>query len=230
MAKAILVSVACHKFYAVSSAPLSLLPGDLPAVCCVCTLGVFRVAGGFGFQLVRAHALLASFFLPLGIMFFVTGALYTVEITGGYESTSATIPLAAPLTPDLDALTTLANTYLKEQAITPPSGSMRVRKAGTSFLFEWTGSNRDVVLAPTENHLEAKIEVKDTTWYRRFVQLHKAKGGPAFKAFAVAGAAGLLFLFLSGSIMALRHPRLRRQSIVAAILGIVVFATLVFRS
>jgi len=172
------------------------------------------------------HALTASFFLPLGIMFFVTGALYTMDIVGGYHTETRELSLAAPLTPDLDALSVVAAGYLAEQGVAPPTGDARVRKAGTSFLFEWTGSNRDVLLSPTDNPLIAKVEIKDTSWYRRFVQLHKAKGGPAFKAFAVAGAAGLLFLFLSGTLMALRHPLLRRQSIIATLLGIALFVTL----
>lgn len=179
------------------------------------------------FLIVRLHALLASFFLPLGVMFFVTGALYTIEMTGNYETSSQDLLLTEPLQPDLDILGDVASRLLEGQGITPPTGDMRVRKVGTSFQFEWTGSNRDVVIAPTEDPLVGKVEIKDTTWHRRFVQLHKAKGGPAFKAFAVAGAAGLLFLFVSGAFMAWRHPLLRRQSLIAALLGIVVFVGLV---
>ncbi len=177
--------------------------------------------------LLRMHALLASFFLPLGIMFFVTGGLYTLEITGEYQTESRELALVEPLRPDLDLLDALARQVLEEQDIAPPSGGMRVRKAGTSFLFEWTGSNRDLVISPTENPLVAKVEIKDTTWHRRFVQLHKAKGGYAFKLFAVAGSVALLFLFVSGALMAWRHPLLRRQSFIAALLGIVVFILLV---
>ena len=43
------------------------------------------MTGRFRMYLLKSHALLASFFLPLGIMFFVTGGLYTLEITGDYD-------------------------------------------------------------------------------------------------------------------------------------------------
>lgn len=177
--------------------------------------------------LLRSHALLASFFLPLGIMFFVTGGLYTLEITGEYQTESRELALTEPLRPDLDQLEVLGRQVLAEQDLAAPTGGMRVRKAGTSFHFEWTGSNRDLVISPTENPLMAKVDIKDTTWHRRFVQLHKAKGGNAFKCFAVAGSLGLLYLFVSGALMAWRHPLLRKQSYIATALGIITFILLV---
>jgi hypothetical protein len=182
------------------------------------------------FRIIQFHALLAAFFLPFGVLFFITGALYTVERTGSYATTSHAVPLTAPLAPDLDALAALATARLAEAGIAPPTGAMRVRKVGTSFAFEWSGANRDVVLAPTADPALAKMEVKDTTWYRRLVQLHKAKGGPVFKAFAVATATALLLLFLSGTLLAWRHRALRPLSTAAFLAGLAAFAGAVYLS
>lgn len=180
--------------------------------------------------LIRVHALLAAFFLPFGILFFVTGAFYTMEMTGSYRTETRDLPLAVPLTPDLDQLAAVAAARLAEEGIAPPTGGMRVRKVGTSFAFEWSGANRDVVLAPTADPAVAKMEIKDTTWYRRLVQLHKAKGGPVFKALAVATASALLLLFLSGTLLAWRHRALRPLSTAAFLAGLLAFAGALYLS
>jgi hypothetical protein len=62
------------------------------------------------------------------------------------------------------------------------------------------------------------------------VQLHKAKGGAAFKGLAVATAAALLTLFLSGTLLAWRHRTQRTLSVSAFIAGLIAFAAAVFLS
>jgi hypothetical protein len=42
----------------------------------------------------------------------------------------------------------------------------------------------DVIIEPTSQPLIAKLKVKNTSWHRQFVQLHKAKGGIPFKVYA----------------------------------------------
>lgn len=177
--------------------------------------------------LIRVHALLAAFFLPFGILFFVTGALYTIEYKGEYHTRTLDFAVDSPLAPDLDALAALAAARLAAEGVAPPTGGMRVRKVGTSFAFEWSGANRDVILAPTADPATARLEVKDTTWYRRLVQLHKAKGGALFKALAVATGASLLLLFASGTLLAWRHRALRPLTTASLIAGLAAFAAAV---
>jgi hypothetical protein len=45
-------------------------------------------------------------------------------------------------------------------------------------------------------------KIKNTSWHRQFVQLHKAKGGALFKVYATAFATALLLLLISGFTMA----------------------------
>jgi hypothetical protein len=68
--------------------------------------------------------------------------------------------------------------------VEPPSGQAKIKRIGSSFKLEWTGSNIDVVVEPTLQPLIAKLQIKNTSWHRQFVQLHKAKGGALFKDFA----------------------------------------------
>lgn len=179
----------------------------------------------FRSRLISLHVALAAFFLPVGVMFLVTGALYTFSFKGSYHSQTHDVQLQQPLEADLAALVTLATQELRARELSLPTGNAGIKKIGPGWQLEWTGANRDVLLAPTADAAVAKLTVKSTTPYRRLVQLHKAKGGLPFKIFAGAWAAGLLALFISGFALAWALPGLRRLALTS--LGIGAAATIV---
>ena len=180
--------------------------------------------------LMKAHAVLAAFILPVAIMFFVTGALYTWGIKGSYDTTVHELHLEKPIQNDLTALVALTKEELKKQNISIPSGQAKIKTIGESFKLEWTGADIDIILEPTSEPLIAKLKIKNTSWYRQFVQLHKAKGGMPFKFYAAAFATALLLLLITGFIMAWQTPKLRKLTLVSTSLGVVVFIAMVLSS
>ena len=92
--------------------------------------------------------------------------------------------------------------------------------------FEWTGAGVDVLLEPRTNPLEANLTIKKTTLHRFFVQLHKAKGGVAFKVYAAILAVCLVFLFVSGIIMAWQMVKYRSLLLSSACSGLLLFIIL----
>lgn len=173
--------------------------------------------------LVRWHMLVAAFLFPAILLFLLTGALYTWGVKGDYASKDYQVALSAPLTDDKAELQALTTKALTERGIAVPTGVPGIKKMGDSFQFEWTGSNRDVLLEPGADANSAKLTVKDTDWHRYFVQLHKAKGGTAFKIYAAIVALGLFFLVTSGLIVALRVPNMRRGAIAGSLVGLIAF-------
>ncbi|MEE4184299.1 MAG: hypothetical protein V2J12_00885 [Gammaproteobacteria bacterium] len=173
--------------------------------------------------IVKLHLILAAFIFPVALMFLVTGGLYTWGIKGSYESSVHEIALRAPLTADLPELQSLVQDELQKLGVSAPSGGAGIKRGGTSFTLEWTGAARDVVLEPTANPLVAKLTIKDTTWYRNFVQLHKAKGGQLFKVYAAALAIALFVILLSGFIVAWQVPKFRKLAVLATTAGIATF-------
>lgn len=173
--------------------------------------------------LMKLHVLIAVFILPVTILFFVTGAFYTWGVKGGYEVSVQSLPLKQPLQNNLNTLVKVVKDELKNQDISLPTGKAKIKKIGQSFQLEWTGSDKDIVLEPTVNPLIAQLKIKETSWHRHFVQLHKAKGGIAFKVYATILAFGLLFLLISGFIMAWQLPKLRKLTWVSTLLGLVFF-------
>jgi hypothetical protein len=180
--------------------------------------------------LTRLHMLLAAFIFPAILMFLVTGGFYTWGIKGSYQDSVHDVSLDEPLSADAAKLQALVEAELRRLAIAPPSGAAKVKKGGTSYTLEWTGASRDVVLEPTADPAVARLTVKDTTWYRKLVQLHKAKGGQVFKVYAALLATSLLLILCTGYIIALQSPRLRKSALAASMVGVVTFVLVVAAS
>ena len=180
--------------------------------------------------LMKVHVLIAVFILPVAIMFFATGAFYTWGVKGEYEITVQKLHLKTPLQEKLSYLVNMVEKELKKQDISLPTGKAKIKKIGKSFQLEWTGSSKDIVLEPTSTPLIAQLKIKNTGWHRHFVQLHKSKGGVAFKVYATILAVGLLFLLISGFIMAWQLPRLRKMTLISTMLGLIFFVTMFISS
>ena len=78
--------------------------------------------------------------------------------------------------------------------------------------------------------LKAKLTIKETTWYRNLVQLHKAKGGQIFKFYAAGLAIALFIILASGFLMAWQIPKYRRQALFCSAAGIFVFLLMIASS
>lgn len=181
-------------------------------------------------KLMKIHALLAAFILPVAVMFIVTGALYTWGIKGNYTNEFYEIQLSKPIQSDISELTNLAQLELDNLDTNYPEGQPKLKVYGNHFLLEWTGSSKDVILEPTDNELIAKLTVKHASWYRNLVQLHKAKGGLAFKVYAVILALFLGALLVSGFIMAWQTPKLKRLSLITSLAGLCSFIIFIYLS
>jgi hypothetical protein len=181
-------------------------------------------------QIMKVHALLAAFIFPVAIMFMITGALYTWGIKGSYTKTVYDIQLTEELQPDLAILTALAIFELDKLKLSHPSGEAKVKSIGSNFMLEWTGSSKDINLEAIDNNSMAKLTVKETSWYRNLVQLHKAKGGIVFKIYAAVFAIALGLILISGFMMAWQAPKLKRLTIGAFVAGIGSFLVMIWLS
>ena len=173
--------------------------------------------------LTKLHLVAAILVLPALLLFCATGLLYTWGIKGTFETTVQKIQLEHPLKAELPALLNIVEQTLKEQNLPQPTGAARIKTLGDSFQLEWQGARQAIILEPTGNPNVAKLKIKQANWHRHFVQLHKAKGGIAFKIYASALTLGLLLIFISGYIMAWQIPKLRKTTALSTILGIAIF-------
>lgn len=181
-------------------------------------------------KIMKFHALLAAFIFPVACMFMITGALYTWGIKGSYVDEAYAIHLKEAIRPELNQLTSLVESELKELELTTPSGNAKIKTVGGHFFLEWTGSSKDIIIEPTDKKLVAKLTVKHTSWYRHLVQLHKAKGGTAFKVYAAVLSISIGLLLVSGFIMAWQTPKLKRLTFITFLIGAGSFIGIVWLS
>ncbi|MFC3093923.1 PepSY domain-containing protein [Alteromonas sediminis] len=181
-------------------------------------------------QLMKVHSILAAFILPVTVMFALTGSLYTWGIKGSYNEESYDIALQTPLTSDVDVLKALALSELSSKGLSKPEGKAKIKTIGQHFYLEWSGSSKDITLMPGPTEKKAILTIKHTSWYRTFVQLHKAKGGTAFKIFASLFAISLGLLLVSGFMMALQVPHLKKLALTSSLIGFASFLLVVLIS
>lgn len=182
-------------------------------------------------QLTKIHVVFAGFFLPAAITFAVTGGLYTFGFGGKYDTKSISKELALAPDPGLTELTETAKKVLAEDfQAAEPTGKAGIRRVGTSWSFEWTGTRADFSLEPTAEAGIYKVSYKKTTLHRLFSQLHKAKGGMLFKFMAGGLAIGFILLFVSGVLLALPNPKMRKWLYVSLAFGSAFYTIAAFLS
>lgn len=159
--------------------------------------------------LVHIHLVFAALLLPFIIMFAITGALYTWGIKGAVEEYQYDIVLSQPLKYEPEYLHQWLEDVLEIKGIDRPSGQGKMKGDAEQYHYEWTGSAHDVSVAPSTDPLIAHLTIEESSYYHYLVQLHKGQGGTIFKVYAAILAIGLVFLAITGVVMALRMPKLR---------------------
>lgn len=173
--------------------------------------------------LTKLHLAFAAFMFPAVLMFLVTGALYTWGEKGDWKGEDFTISLEQPLAADESALKAIALAELSKRDLPAPSGKASVTGEGGDLSLQWTGARTDVSISATENPLEADVSIKEATFHRWLVQLHKAKGSTVFKVYATLLAITLFLLVASGLIMGLQVKAMRRLTVASSVAGFAAF-------
>ena len=156
------------------------------------------------------HLVLSLFFLPMIMVYAVTGLLYMggadqhftshVEV---YELSSGDEPPYADSCRELERL-----------GVKLPEGKVRPFK-GNYILGLVTGTH--VLFLRTENSLRA--EVVKPGIYPNLLLVHKGKAGWWFSALGYGSAISLILLYISGILLMWRNRKKRKLMLVSAVLG-----------
>ncbi len=177
-------------------------------------------------SLVSLHVLISTLFLPVALMLFISGSLYTWEIKGSYDSNEFLIDVEKPLKQDADFLKSIVLKYLNSNQIPHPSGWHGIVKDETTYYFEWRGVDHKITLEPTELVNVAKLNVHETTFFKKMVLLHKAEGSFLFKFYTTLFAALFPFLLVTGLLLSWRNKNLRKIMLLSLSSGTIIFLLL----
>ena len=177
-------------------------------------------------QLIKLHTILATMIFPVALMFFITGALYSLHIEGDYKETSIPFKLPNNFQPRLISTKALMVTQLQNNHIALPTSEARFKQQGKNVRLSWGGADISAELNFKLGDNKATIKIYDADWYQRFARLHKADGGNSFKYYAVFMSIALLLLLISGFMMAWQVPKHKVLATRSTLVGILLFTVL----
>jgi hypothetical protein len=166
-------------------------------------------------SVIRIHTLLACFFMPLAVLYFVSGALYSLHIKGNVEKQVLTITLDQPFAPDLAQLTTSVENALLQRELSLPTGSPSITEKKNSHVFRWGDLKRAVEVKPTDNPLEAELVYRERSLLTQLMRIHKAEAGLLTKIFSLSMVLSLILILATGVFLAVSMPRLRKMALYA---------------
>jgi len=170
---------------------------------------------------IRLHLWMASFLSVILLMIAISGGLYLF----GFKGTTETMQITPPAEAHLDASS--ENLEAEVRAL------LSLVNSDYDFEYIKQGGNNLLTRPTSRTHyeidigaLELKITRHDPDWIKTIVELHKGHGPLLYKRFQQFTAAGLVFILLSGLWLGLSSKGLRKQSLLAMGLGVVVFLAL----
>lgn len=186
----------------------------------------------FKMQLIQAHVVMSSFIFPAAILFIVTGVSEIWKIGGSKTMTSVTVHLPSPVPTEMSDLIQIIERELSERELHAPTGNIkRKSESGESItLIEWHGAAREVRLTHQKGYSVATIDIIENDLYKRMVQLHKSKGGLAFKIYSTLVAFVLFFVLATGVVMIWQSRKLRNYFSMSFLFGTMLFGVLAIYS
>jgi len=157
----------------------------------------------------QAHMFLAALTLPILLMYFVSGMLYTFDIKGHIEKQKFNVVLDAPARLNLDFFADVAKKNLIAHALPIPDGDMTLRKKKSSYTFRWGGLQYAVSIKTTKTPNVLTMTVRERSLLTQMMRIHRADAGAIFKAIPLILLIGMLFILLSGIYMGLNIPKFR---------------------
>lgn len=168
----------------------------------------------------QLHAYFSCFFLPITLVYLMTGMLYFFDIKG-QVATEVEYFVDSPQgwISDQHEAKAFVLKHLKDK------GHPELPKDYYwEELHDWYGHEQEVLLKPTDDPNVLEIHVKEHDWLKQLLIIHKGFAGWFFKLLSVLFGLSLLFSVISGVIITLQLPKLKVPSLICIGLGAGVFA------
>lgn len=173
--------------------------------------------------LILAHLWLAGLMAPAFALHAVSGGLYLMDIKGNAVTERVALPVGAELDFKSAALEDEVRSLLKSANI--DHDFEYIRNRGTLIQLRPT-SKTYLEFKQTPQGLSATRVKPDTV--RSMMELHKGHGPQIFKSYQKLVAVLLLGVVLGGILVGLMAKAYRRQTVIAVVIGMVVFVLVGF--
>lgn len=160
--------------------------------------------------LIILHGFIAVFFLPLAMLYAVTGALYILGSNGTSHDTTITVELTDGWPESIDAARELAGGRLLEAGL-PEANPVAGEYVFDDDRYYWRALTHGVTLARISDD-RAELRIQENSFYRQLVEIHKNHAGPWFRILGIAFGLAMLILILSGAWMMFASSMYRRTA------------------
>lgn len=168
---------------------------------------------------IKWHAYLSCFFLPLALLYTLTGALYLLDIEGGFEASHRyQIEWPNPETGWFDR--EAAKAIILNSDVIEPHLPLPANYWQESDLHGWWGFHQYYALAPSETPGQLTLQIEEYDLWHQLVFIHKGLAGKIFWVLGLLLGCSMLISLVSGAVVALAMPKLRRNAIRVCMLGL----------
>lgn len=178
-------------------------------------------------QWMKIHSYVSAFFLPLAVIFILTGVLYLFGLHSTMERQKVDFQVERSLMKDPAALTDAVKKTLEENDLSMPGGQAKRIRNGYAW-GKMTGVS--VQLFPDRKSGEFRLFVNKAGIYDKLILAHKGKVGTVFIIFSVLFSISLLVTYFSGVFIAFKNKANRKNTVAVIAIGIVVTVILLFIS
>lgn len=176
--------------------------------------------------MIKIHAILACFFLPMALLYFISGALYSFDIKGVVNKQVYTLALDRPFAPDLAQLSDTVTSALEQRDLVLPTGNPAIARKKDSYEYRWGDLRRLVVLRPTANPLQVELVYRQRSPLTQLMRVHRAEAGSLLRIFSLSMVVSLIIILGSGVFLALGMPKLRRTALLTLGAGFLVMLSI----
>jgi hypothetical protein len=172
-------------------------------------------------MVIKLHAFLACFFIPMATLYFISGALYSFDIKGHIDKQVYNLALDRPFSPDLALLSGLAEKELERRDLPQPNGDPTIKEKKGSYEYRWGDLKHLVVIHPAADPLQVEMIYRTRNPLAQVMRVHRAEAGSLVRMLSLGMAVSLLVILASGVFLAVGIPKLRRNALFALAAGFV---------
>jgi hypothetical protein len=167
---------------------------------------------------IKWHAYLSCFFLPLALIFALTGLLHLLEVKGGASETFE-FPYSSNSWPNNEKDAKQALQFLLKQEGGLDHLPFPKNYFVSSSWQGWYDIHQEISLVAEDEDHGAKVVIEKNDLMRQLMYIHKGIASNIFVILGVLLALSLLFSIISGAIVALAMPKLKKNASIACALG-----------
>ena len=173
--------------------------------------------------LIKFHLVLASFILPIFLLYLGSGLLYTFNIKGHIHKTEIPINLQQAINDDVQQVEQIVTIRLKQTEFSLPDNPPILKHKDGHSEVRWNRISQSFTFRFIAGEKSAMLVIRQRDLLTQVMRIHRAESGTAFKLLSLSMALTLCLVLMSGIYMALSSGKLGKISLIAVGCGILVF-------